>query len=29
VRVPADLLDALDEGGEEMGGWETLQPTRG
>lgn len=30
VRVPVDLLDALNEGGEEMGGWETLQPsTRG
>ncbi|PNY24464.1 Inositol-1,4,5-trisphosphate 5-phosphatase 1 [Tolypocladium capitatum] len=30
ARVPVDLLDTLNEGGEDMGGWETLQPsTRG
>lgn len=25
-RGPVDLLDALDESGSDMGGWETLQP---
>lgn len=24
---PVDLLDSLDEGGQDMGGWETLQPS--
>ncbi|KAF4122575.1 synaptojanin [Geosmithia morbida] len=25
---PVDLLDSMDEGGRDMGGWETLQPSR-
>lgn len=26
-QPPVDLLDGLDDGGQEMGGWETLQPS--
>ncbi|KAH7326496.1 SacI homology domain-containing protein [Stachybotrys elegans] len=29
AQGPMDLLDSLDEGGQDMGGWETLQPNTG